>query len=412
MSKAVNNSGMNQLAKEISGLHLDEQFADVTIVIDGVEIPAHRMILSQRCPYFKAMFASGMIESKSKRIELRETPINGFKSVLKWIYTGVSEFTDLSTALEILRLASMYQLMELGYLAVDYINSKLNIDNVWMVLNESANITLGFLSLNAFATVRLNSWKFVQNESFVKLHLKVLKKVLERDMGKVENTEILEALVRWMKANPDQSVHFLDLLKMVPLNSIGIGDLASIVPSELMGANVLMEVAREQQAMFETGAVVNTNFVSPKYGVRVLSGGDPNYFSPRSRCRFLTHVMTRSDRGIVVDLGQVFTINEVGLYLSDWHHLQQLAYTYTVDVSKNKSMWARVAYHVCENRYCTNHDHFFKKVNVRYIRIWGQEPVNETFVLCAMEVAYCVFDVYDESEKCPLLHCKEKRSKK
>uniref|UniRef100_A0A7E4UTL0 BTB domain-containing protein n=1 Tax=Panagrellus redivivus TaxID=6233 RepID=A0A7E4UTL0_PANRE len=73
-----------------------EKLSNVTIVVDNIKLPAHRDVLVQRCQYFEALFNSGMIEATSKRIEVRETSIDGFKCVLKWIYTGTVEFTSLS----------------------------------------------------------------------------------------------------------------------------------------------------------------------------------------------------------------------------------------------------------------------------------------------------------------------------
>uniref|UniRef100_A0A7E4VV77 BTB domain-containing protein n=1 Tax=Panagrellus redivivus TaxID=6233 RepID=A0A7E4VV77_PANRE len=110
-----------RLIEQISSLYLNEKLSDVTIIIEGVELPAHSLILAQRCEYFQIMFDSGMIESTSKRIKILETSVEEFKTVLKWVYTGCIHFTSLDNAFKLLRLAHMYQIKELIYEAVKYI---------------------------------------------------------------------------------------------------------------------------------------------------------------------------------------------------------------------------------------------------------------------------------------------------
>ena len=52
------------LARDLSALVADPEFADVRFVAEGRAIVAHRFILEARCPYFKAMFRSGMMETR------------------------------------------------------------------------------------------------------------------------------------------------------------------------------------------------------------------------------------------------------------------------------------------------------------------------------------------------------------
>lgn len=51
------------LARDLSALVGDPEFADVRFIAEGRAIVAHRFILESRCAYFRAMFRSGMAES-------------------------------------------------------------------------------------------------------------------------------------------------------------------------------------------------------------------------------------------------------------------------------------------------------------------------------------------------------------
>lgn len=51
------------LARDLSALVGDPEFADVRFIAEGRAIVAHRFILESRCAYFRAMFRSGMAEA-------------------------------------------------------------------------------------------------------------------------------------------------------------------------------------------------------------------------------------------------------------------------------------------------------------------------------------------------------------
>uniref|UniRef100_A0A7E4V2X8 BTB domain-containing protein n=1 Tax=Panagrellus redivivus TaxID=6233 RepID=A0A7E4V2X8_PANRE len=108
------------IVKQYGHLYLNEELSDVTIVVEGVKFPAHRFILAKRSEYFKIMFEIGMIESTTNHIEIHETSFGSFRCVLKWIYTGILDFSLLSDDFEVLRLAHMYQITELVNYFIDY----------------------------------------------------------------------------------------------------------------------------------------------------------------------------------------------------------------------------------------------------------------------------------------------------
>lgn len=51
------------LARDLSALVGDPEFADVRFIAEGRAIVAHRFILEARCAYFRGMFRSGMAEA-------------------------------------------------------------------------------------------------------------------------------------------------------------------------------------------------------------------------------------------------------------------------------------------------------------------------------------------------------------
>ena len=64
------------------------EFADVTFVVQGKQIYAHRAVLVAQCPHFKALFSAGMKESIEKEIVIEGWGETAFLALLEWIYTG------------------------------------------------------------------------------------------------------------------------------------------------------------------------------------------------------------------------------------------------------------------------------------------------------------------------------------
>ena len=69
-SKAEQSS---ELLRSAQVHRLEKKFIDVVLVLDdGVEIPAHRLVLASASAYFRTMFTINMHESSKKCIHLRD----------------------------------------------------------------------------------------------------------------------------------------------------------------------------------------------------------------------------------------------------------------------------------------------------------------------------------------------------
>ncbi|XP_071449144.1 leucine-zipper-like transcriptional regulator 1 [Hetaerina americana] len=64
------------------------EFCDITLMLDGIPIPAHKAILAARCSYFEAMFRSFMPEDNIVHIQIGEMipSRQSFDSLLRYIY--------------------------------------------------------------------------------------------------------------------------------------------------------------------------------------------------------------------------------------------------------------------------------------------------------------------------------------
>ena len=55
----------------MESLRLARSLCDVTLIAGGQQFEAHRVVLAASSPYFRAMFAGGMEESRQREITIR-----------------------------------------------------------------------------------------------------------------------------------------------------------------------------------------------------------------------------------------------------------------------------------------------------------------------------------------------------
>ena len=100
------------LSQNMLTLLNDETEADVTLLVGGEKIKAHKNILIARSTYFGSLFTSGMTESLSSEIELDENPVI-FKEALKFLYSSLTPENLDEIAIDLLPIADKYLLDEL-----------------------------------------------------------------------------------------------------------------------------------------------------------------------------------------------------------------------------------------------------------------------------------------------------------
>jgi hypothetical protein len=59
--------------------------------VEGLRIPAHRVVLAARCQYFETMFSSGMRESTQGCVNIDGVGADVFMALLDHLYTDSTE---------------------------------------------------------------------------------------------------------------------------------------------------------------------------------------------------------------------------------------------------------------------------------------------------------------------------------
>jgi len=117
-------------ASQMRAMVNDDEFSDVTFLVEDQPVYAHRAILAQRCDHFAAMFRSGMRESELGRtIPIPpDTSKHVFLMMLEYIYTD-SVKIDVEHAIGLYIAADIYQLDRLRDMCCTVVSRNLNPEN-------------------------------------------------------------------------------------------------------------------------------------------------------------------------------------------------------------------------------------------------------------------------------------------
>ncbi|XP_060821143.1 BTB/POZ domain-containing protein 17 isoform X1 [Bombus pascuorum] len=110
---------------KIATLYAERLMNDICLVVDGIEYPAHRLILCASSDVFQVMLMSPQwSESQESRVTLQETPqcVPIFSEFLRYFYTGQIRI-NYGVVLPILSLADKYNVKDLISLCLDYMQN-------------------------------------------------------------------------------------------------------------------------------------------------------------------------------------------------------------------------------------------------------------------------------------------------
>ncbi|TGZ74333.1 hypothetical protein CRM22_000993 [Opisthorchis felineus] len=195
----------SDVAASISNLYGNELFSDVTLVVQGVQFTAHKVVLAARSEYFRALLYGGLAESNRSVIQLNDINAAAFKHVLQYIYTGRLTVTKLRTMLDVLGLAHQYDFRSLETALSAHLTHSLRLSNVWLIYNlavmygleELINACLKFL--DGIAPAPLFS------PHFLHLSQPAVERLLSRDSFCASEIDIFRSLCAWFRTTKESS---------------------------------------------------------------------------------------------------------------------------------------------------------------------------------------------------------------
>jgi RCC1 and BTB domain-containing protein len=124
-------------SSQMRALVNDEEFSDVTFLVDNQPIYAHRAILAQRCEHFSAMFRSGMRESIERTILIPNISRQVFLLLLEYVYTDFVK-VELDYAIDLYIASDLYQMERLRDMCCTVVRRNLCAENAASLLQVAS----------------------------------------------------------------------------------------------------------------------------------------------------------------------------------------------------------------------------------------------------------------------------------
>jgi len=229
-----------EVLDHVSQMYLNPEVSDVTLVVNGIDIPGHRSVLASRSSYLKELLFGEPWEAYK---DTGKVPIEGvndveaFKAVLKFIYAGDVDLSDvcLPFLIEMIRLARMFSLTTLEETLRSHLKGLISIDNILKIYEVSR--VFWYQDILAICTdyIDNNAEAIMNHESFSFLSVDGLKFLLVRNSLKVREITIFLAVKNWLKENDtiDDGTK-RDILSNIKLSYVSPIDLMNVIrPSGL-----------------------------------------------------------------------------------------------------------------------------------------------------------------------------------
>lgn len=100
---------MNDQFKLMNERRKEGKLCDFTIVVEGEEIPVHRLVLDSASEYFRCMFSSEMKEQSEQSCDAKGLTPSGVKRAVDFMY-GEDLVLDVENVVEILQVCDLWQL--------------------------------------------------------------------------------------------------------------------------------------------------------------------------------------------------------------------------------------------------------------------------------------------------------------
>uniref|UniRef100_A0A1B0AX67 BTB/POZ domain-containing protein 9 n=1 Tax=Glossina palpalis gambiensis TaxID=67801 RepID=A0A1B0AX67_9MUSC len=381
---------------QMAQLCLNEDYSDVTFIVENQRLPAHRVMLAARSEYFRALLYGGLSESTQKDIHLK-VPVEAFKALLRYIYSGhlfLSQM-DEDNILDTLGLANQYGLTELELAISDYLVQYLALNNACAILDAARLYNLEKLTKVCLTFMDRNAADILQHETFKNLSKESLEEILRRDSFFAPEVQIFLAVWEWGKHN--RNVDIQSVVSYVRLPLMNLEHLLQVVrPSGILDPNKLLDAIEEQStskylkyraALWPKENVATAKFASRtiygEYPTQLLNGDITSYDMEKGYTR---HGITdANDNGVLVELGTICLINHIKILLWD---RDNRAYSYFIEVSANQIQWDRIIdysqYHCRSWQFL-----YFQARPVRYIKLVGtHNTVNKVFHVVSLEAMH------------------------
>lgn len=154
------------------------------------------------------MFQAGhFIEANQAEIVLN-VPLNAFRAILNYIYTGWISFGELGCkeTVEMYDLANQYGFESLKEVILDYFEMNLTLENCVEILNAAQRYGIDGLQESCLFFMDVNSIELLDHDTFKELSISSLCTLLKRDSFSAPEIKIFNAICDWYPSNSNADI--------------------------------------------------------------------------------------------------------------------------------------------------------------------------------------------------------------
>ncbi|XP_020610490.1 kelch-like protein 20 [Orbicella faveolata] len=184
-------------------LRRDEDLCDIVLRVGSTSISAHKVVLAASSPYFKAMFAGGLSESRQSTVTLQELDERAMETMVDFFYSGEIEISE-NNVQDLLPVTCVLQVQSVQEACCEFLKRQLSSENCLGIsaFADRHGCTALVSSSESFA--RQHFIDVVQSEEFMEISAKQLTRLLSDDDLNIQSEErVFEAALAWIKYDAD-----------------------------------------------------------------------------------------------------------------------------------------------------------------------------------------------------------------
>lgn len=209
-----NDAHTNRSFDTMNEMRKQNLLCDVILIADGIEIPAHKMVLASCSPYFYAMF-TGFEESRQDRVIIRDVDFLALQTLVEYIYTSVCIVNEENVQV-LLMAASLLQLHDVRDACCDYLQAQLDPANCIGIRNFADIHSCVDLFNYADSYIHQNFDEVIKFEEFLNLTADQIEVFIKNDSICIPSEErIFECVVAWIQYDMSRQKYVARLMNHV-----------------------------------------------------------------------------------------------------------------------------------------------------------------------------------------------------
>ncbi|KAM6374149.1 kelch repeat and BTB domain-containing protein 2 isoform 3-T7 [Alca torda] len=207
--RQINTEYAVSLLEQLKFFYEQQLLTDIVLIVEGTEFPCHKMVLATCSSYFRAMFMSGLSESKQTHVHLRNVDAATLQIIITYAYTGNLAISD-STVEQLYETACFLQVDDVLQRCREYLIKKINAENCVRLLSFADLFSCEELKQSAKRMVEHKFTAVYHQEAFMQLSHDLLIDILSSDNLNVEKEEtVREAAMLWLEYNTESRSQYL-----------------------------------------------------------------------------------------------------------------------------------------------------------------------------------------------------------